>query len=73
VEEITTLETTLDGEPGTAIPVYLEIYVAEIGTLEIWCVSREDPNQRWKLEFNVRESGGSADEEPLEEEEGIGL
>ncbi len=72
VEEITTLETTLDGEPGTAIPVYLEIYVTEIGTLEIWCVSREDPHQRWKLEFNVRESDRPG--EPVEEtEEGVGL
>jgi len=54
IEAITTLETTLDGEMGTAIPVTLEIAVTEIGTLELWCVSQED-GQRWKLEFNVRE------------------
>jgi molecular chaperone DnaK (HSP70) len=54
IEPITTLETTLDGEKGTAIPVTLEIAVTEIGTLEVWCVS-QDSGQKWKLEFNVRE------------------
>jgi hypothetical protein len=28
--------------------------MTEIGTLELWCLSR-DGKQRWKLEFNVRE------------------
>ena len=55
IEEITTIETTLDGEPGSAIPVYLEIQTTEIGTLELWCVARDNTEQRWKLEFNVRE------------------
>lgn len=54
IEEITTLETILDGPPGTSIRVNLEVDVTEIGTLEIWCVSVENEN-RWKLEFNVRE------------------
>ncbi len=55
IEEITTIETTLDGEPGTSVPVFLEVKVTEIGTLELWCVSKADSSQRWKLEFNVRE------------------
>ncbi len=55
IEEITTIETTLDGEPGSVIPVFLEIKVTEIGTLELWCASREDSSHKWKLEFNVRE------------------
>lgn len=55
IEPITTIETILDGEPGTVIPVYLQIKVTEIGTLELWCVSRENSDQKWKLEFNVRE------------------
>lgn len=55
IEEITTIETTLDGETGASIPVFLEIRVTEIGTLELWCVSKADSSQRWKLEFNVRE------------------
>ena len=51
---ITNLETTLDGEPGNAVPVTLEVNITELGTLELWCVSRSD-GRRWKLEFNVRE------------------
>lgn len=54
IEEVTTLETSLEGEAGTIIPVTLEVKITEVGALEIWCVSRED-GQRFKLEFNVRE------------------
>jgi hypothetical protein len=54
IEEITTMETTLDGAYGTVVPISLSIRITEVGTLEIWCVSRED-ERRWKLEFNVRE------------------
>ena len=54
VEEITTVETTLDGDYGTFVPVTIEIRVTEIGTLEFFCVSQQD-DRRWKLEFNVRE------------------
>ena len=56
LEEMTTLETTLDGQPENSIRVTIEIKVTEIGTLELWCVSVDD-NRRWKLEFNVREQG----------------
>ncbi|GBC61209.1 hsp70 family protein [Desulfonema ishimotonii] len=55
IGEITTIETTLDGEMGSTIPVVLEVRATEIGTLELWCVSRENAEQRWKLEFNVRD------------------
>jgi hypothetical protein len=34
--------------------VRLETRVTELGTLEVWCVSR-DNTQRWKLELNIRE------------------
>jgi molecular chaperone DnaK (HSP70) len=54
VEPITTIETTLDGTHGSIIPVSIQIKVTEIGTLELWCVSRQ-ADKRWKLEFNVRE------------------
>jgi hypothetical protein len=54
IEAITTVETTLEGEHGQPIPVTLEIQVTEVGTLELWCVSKTDA-RRWKLEFNVRE------------------
>ncbi len=55
IEEVTSLEASLDGEAGSAVPVFLEAVATEIGTLEIWCVSKNDPQKRWKLEFNVRE------------------
>ncbi len=48
---------TLEGpgtEAGELIPVRLETRVTEIGTLELWCVSR-DGRHRWKLELNIRE------------------
>jgi hypothetical protein len=51
------LEVMLEGQ-GTAVdqvvPVRLEAKVTEVGTLELWCVSR-DGCQRWKLELNIRE------------------
>src|SRR5271166_3789358 len=59
IEELSPLEVTLnlDGQQGTVIPVRLETRVTEIGTLEVWCVSR-DGKQRWKLELNIREKPG---------------
>jgi molecular chaperone DnaK (HSP70) len=56
IEELSPLEVTLnlDGKQGTVLPVRLESRVTEIGTLEVWCVSR-DGQQRWKLELNIRE------------------
>jgi len=54
IAPITTLETHLEGEIGTIVPVTLETRITEVGTLELWCVSREDQN-KFKLEFNVRE------------------
>jgi actin-like ATPase involved in cell morphogenesis len=56
IEEMSPLTTTLEapGKEGTAVPVHLHSKVTEVGTLELWCISR-DAKQRWKLEFNVRE------------------
>ena len=56
IEELSPLEVTLklDGQQGTLVPVRLETRVTEVGTLEVWCVSR-DGKQRWKLELNLRE------------------
>lgn len=61
IEEITTLETALEGEEGTLLPVTLQVKVTEVGTLELWCISR-DRNQRYKLEFSVRERNGETGE-----------
>ncbi|MBF0100896.1 MAG: Hsp70 family protein [Desulfobacterales bacterium] len=58
IEEITTIETLLEGDIGNLIPVYFEISITEVGTLEFYCVSKED-GQRWRLEFNVREKQDS--------------
>jgi hypothetical protein len=58
IEELTPLETTLSwaGQEGETVPVRLHTRLTEVGTLELWAVSR-DETQRWKLEFNVRTEG----------------
>jgi hypothetical protein len=58
IEEITSIETILEGEAEKVARVSLVIRVTEIGTLELWCVSSDD-DRKWKLEFNVREQDGS--------------
>ena len=57
VQELNPLEVTLrlEGQEDTVLPARLESRVTEIGTLELWCVSRDGQN-RWKLEFNIRET-----------------
>jgi molecular chaperone DnaK (HSP70) len=58
IEEIATMETKLtstgEEEGGNVIPVWLQIKLTEIGSLELWCVSSEDESRHWKLEFNLR-------------------
>ncbi|HWU41600.1 MAG TPA: Hsp70 family protein [Candidatus Acidoferrum sp.] len=56
LQELSPLEVTLTlpGEEDSILPVRLESRVTEVGTLELWCVSR-DGQQRWKLQFNIRE------------------
>jgi hypothetical protein len=59
IDELSPLEVTLklDDQQGAVVPVRLETRVTELGTLEVWCVSR-DGTQRWKLELNIREKTG---------------
>ncbi|WP_437187773.1 Hsp70 family protein [Planctomicrobium sp. SH668] len=55
--ETDSLEATLpaeDGETGSYVPVRFHSVVTELGMFELWCVSANS-NQRWKLEFSVRE------------------
>jgi molecular chaperone DnaK (HSP70) len=55
---VTSMETQLDRNSdtsGTMIPIHLQVLATEIGTLELWCVSQEN-DQKWKLEFNVRQN-----------------
>ncbi|MNC86997.1 hypothetical protein D3C83_26910 [compost metagenome] len=56
IEELGPLEVTLqmDGREDALVPVTLESHVNELGTLELWCVAR-DQSQRWKLELNIRQ------------------
>jgi hypothetical protein len=56
IEELGPLEVTLqiEGQDDTVVPVHLESHVTEVGTLELWCVTR-DGRHRWKLELNIRE------------------
>jgi hypothetical protein len=57
IEKITTVETVLEGETGTLLPVTMDIKATEVGTLELWCVSTKS-DQKFRLEFNVRERTG---------------
>jgi molecular chaperone DnaK (HSP70) len=47
------------------VPVQLATSLTEVGTLEMHCVSTDDPSQRWLLEFQLRgdyaESGAAAE------------
>src|SRR5262249_55986622 len=56
IEELSPLATTLEApsKQGQMVPVHLHSRMTEGGTLELWCLNR-DGQQRWKLEFNVRE------------------
>jgi molecular chaperone DnaK (HSP70) len=56
LDELSPLEVTLqmDGQEDTVMPVRLESHVTEVGTLEVWCVSR-DGDRRWKLDLNIRQ------------------
>ena len=56
LQELSPLEVTLrmDGQHGAVVPVRLETRVTEVGTLEVWCVTRDGTN-RWKLQLNIRE------------------
>lgn len=56
IGELSPLAMTLEspGKEGRMVPVHLHSKITEMGTLELWCLSR-DGKQRWKLEYNVRE------------------
>jgi molecular chaperone DnaK (HSP70) len=44
------------------VPVHLATSLTEVGTLEMHCVSIDDPGQRWRLEFQLRgDDAGSAE------------
>ncbi|SLM30006.1 DnaK4 [Desulfamplus magnetovallimortis] len=53
IEDLTSIETQLDGEGENFIPVTFEVKVTEVGTLEFWACSRDD-DRKWRLELNIR-------------------
>ncbi len=53
IKAMSTIETRLEGEDETLIPVTFEVKLTEIGTLEFWACSRDD-DRKWRLELNVR-------------------
>ena len=62
IEELSPLEVTLklDGQQGTVVPVRLETRVTELGTLEVWCVSR-DGSQPLEARTEHREKTGAGE------------
>ena len=46
------------GRRSTAqkLPVQLAVHLTAVGTLELWCQSRQSPH-RWQLQFDVRDQG----------------
>jgi molecular chaperone DnaK (HSP70) len=56
IQEMGPLEVSLvlEGQEDRVVPVRLVSRITELGTLELWCVSRDGALQ-WKLELNIRE------------------
>ena len=58
--ELDPVETELsaegNAEAGDVIPVTLQSFVTELGTLELWCVAKRG-DSKWKLEYSVRGNG----------------
>ena len=56
-------------EAARQIPVQLQVRLTEIGTLELWCKSRQS-DHRWQLQFDVRHETETSDA-PLFESETV--
>lgn len=57
VSETDSMEASLPMDEDLAdsyVPVTFQSHITELGMLELWCVNAAT-NQRWKLEFSVRE------------------
>ncbi|MCX8071630.1 MAG: hsp70 family protein [Candidatus Binatia bacterium] len=50
------------------LPVHVGVRLTEVGTLELWCVSRTTPH-RWRLQFDLRDANLSGGEQPKEQAE----
>jgi molecular chaperone DnaK (HSP70) len=51
-------------DAGSRREVSVELFsaITEVGTLELHCVSHEDPTRRWRLEFELRGAAGAGSE-----------
>ena len=62
LSETDPLATTLPAEQASDedyVPVQFESHITELGVFELWCVHTTS-EQRWKLEFSVREDAEEA-------------
>jgi hypothetical protein len=57
IEELQPVRTALasSGREDRLVRVKLQSRLTEVGQLELWCISANDPRTRWKLEYNVRQ------------------
>jgi hypothetical protein len=63
LQELAEIQTTLPAEgraDGEVVRVKLHARVTEAGTLELEALPHDGP-ERWKVEFDARDAGGSAD------------
>lgn len=51
---LATVVPAQSGSGGSEVPVAVVSLMTEVGTLEIRCVNSEDPQQAWRLEFQLR-------------------
>ena len=63
IDELSPISANLEGpgKEGKMVPVHLHSKVTEVGTLELWCLTR-DGKDRWKLEFNVRDGDAATED-----------
>lgn len=58
------MKTTLVSENltnrGATVSVYLECEIDELGRLRIYCVSRDNPGQRWQLTFDLEQNSNDS-------------
>lgn len=47
------------------LPVHLAVRLTEVGTVELWCVSRSTPH-RWRLQFDLRDTNLPEANEPAD-------
>ena len=64
LQESDALVTTLtlpEGRDESTVPVRSQSRITELGVLELWCVGQA-ADDRWKLEFNVRDDAAAETE-----------